>query len=688
MVSHVQIIKWTLNQLIYLLMEKKKVVVGIDLGTTTSCAFIPYNGGLENIVHQGNRNTIDSVIKSTPTGACILNVTTAGHAAQLNGKGCVYEAKRLIGRKYADVKEEVKKNQWPFEVFEGEDGYAAIRVTLRYKGSDGKMIEGEREFYPEEVGAYILRDIRKRAERRLDCSIDSCVIGCPVDFTFDQRKRTVEAAVLAGFTLDNISLYPESTLAAIAYAEEYDKEATKPRTYLVYDFGGGTFDVSIVRRNGSKYETIATEGDGKCGGKDIDVRLMSVIREDLEDDGYEINENRLSKMKFGCKQMKELLLTNSSYEMCCDFVRLDNEDEDDYPAKRMTRAAVDAIAKPVIDHTIEIVKKVLEKKLPDKPPYTVDDIDYVFMAGGSSKLNGVRASLERMFGAEKVKCDTADLCEAAIAKGAALVVLNNVLPVDPVPTPPIDPGVAAAHIDDPFTSSAIMQSVGSEVDPVPKPIIDPIVPEPPVVNQMTSSTLNDTMPYSVMIKTADGEVELVPKGAPMNHEFYKYVFPSSTSNSAVIEFGVRYGNALTSVGSISIKVDSQKDVKAQPLRVEAGMEPSGVMKVCVKNEVDPIVDYKAEIKLLIDAKSIDAISKSVILNQDQDNQDAMEELRTAIQAIYDSERCGGKLIEQEKRKGWQKIVKGSQHCNSVEELKELKEKIEKMKSALYAAAKS
>ena len=462
MVSHVQISERTLKQLISLLMDQEKVVVGIDLGTTTSCAFVPCHGKLENVVHQQNRNTIDSVIRSTPTGAYILNVDTAVRAAQLKGKGCVYEAKRLIGKKYAEVEKEVKKNQWPFEVFEGDDGYAAIRVTLRYKGSDGKSVETKRELYPEEVGSYILRDMKERAEKLLECSINSCVIGCPVMFTDEQRKRTMKAAMLAGFTLDHIFLYPESTLAAIAYAKEYDIEATRSRIYLVYDFGGGAFNVSIVRRTGNEYKAVATEGDGNCGGKDIDVKLMSVIREDLEDEGYEINENRLSKMKFACKQMKEFLLTNSSYEMCCTFVKLRSEDED-YPVKRMTSAAVNAIAKPVIEDTIDIVKRLLKKS-----SYTPDRIDYVFMTGGSSKLSGVRESLEKLFGAEKVKCDAFCLCEAAIAKGAAQVVLNKALPVDPVPKPPIDP----------------------------------IVPPPPAVN---------TMPYSVMIKTADGRIQEVPE---------------------------------------------------------------------------------------------------------------------------------------------------------------------------------
>ena len=666
MVSHVQISERTLKQLISLLMDQEKVVVGIDLGTTTSCAFVPCHGKLENVVHQQNRNTIDSVIRSTPTGAYILNVDTAARAAQLKGKGCVYEAKRLIGKKYAEVEKEVKKNQWPFEVFEGDDGYAAIRVTLRYKGSDGKSVETKRELYPEEVGSYILRDMKERAEKLLECSINSCVIGCPVMFTDEQRKRTMKAAMLAGFTLDHIFLYPESTLAAIAYAKEYDIEATRSRIYLVYDFGGGAFNVSIVRRTGNEYKAVATEGDGNCGGKDIDARLMSVIREDLEDEDYEINENRLSKMKFACKQMKELLLTNSSYEMCCDFVRLVN-DEDDYPAKRMTSAAVDAIAKPVINHTLYIVKRLLSKL-----PYTVDDIDYVFMVGGSSKLNGVRVSLEKEFGAEKVKCDTAYLCEAAIAKGAVLVALKRELQVKEETKPQIDL-IVPEPIDDLMASSAIMQSVSSEVDPLPTPPIKPIMPPRP---------LNDTMPYSVVIKTADGEVELVPKGELVNHEFCKYVFPSSTSNSAVIMFGVRYGDALRSIGSISIPVNGSKDVRVLPLRVEARMEGSGAMNVCVKNEMDSSVTYTVTIKLSMnEEEKMEAIQQSIAMDENM-KQAIKEELRTAIQAVYDMERYGGKLNDRAKRREWQAVVKQSQHCNSVEELKVLKKTIEKMRSEL------
>ena len=349
------------------------------------------------------------------------------------------------------------------------------------------------------------------------------------------------------------------------------------------------------------------------------MRLMRVIREDLEDDGYEINENRLSKMKYACKQMKEMLLTNSSYEMCCDFVRLVN-DEDDYPVKRMTSAAVDAIAKPIIDHTLDIVKRLLSKS-----PYTVDDIDYVFLVGGSSKLNGVKASLEKEFGAEKVKCDTACLCEAAIAKGVALMALNKVLPVEVVDRPPIHP----------------------------------IVPPPHVVNPI---------PVFVVIKMPDGEVKLVPEGASLYHYYRSYVFPSPTSNSAVIEYGVRDGDALTSVGCITIPMESQKDAKVQPMFIEPRVEGSGALNVCVMKQVDNI-DYTVTINLSMNEEG-------------KKEQTAMQELRDSIQAVYDKERYGGKLDDRAKRREWLAVAKQSQHCNSVEELMVLKKTIEKMRIEL------
>ena len=185
-----------------------------------------------------------------------------------------------------------------------------------------------------------------------------------------------------------------------------------------------------------------------------------------------------------------------------------------------------------------------------------------------------------------------------------------------------------------------------------------------------------------LIKTEDGEVELAPEGTPMNHEFFKYVFPSSTSNSAVIEFGVRYGDALRSIGSISIPVNGSKNVRVLPLRVEARMEGCEVMNVCVKNEMDSSVTYTVTIKLSMNEKEgMEAIRPSIAMDENM-KQAIKEELRTAIQAIYDEERYGGKLNDRAKIREWRRIVMMSKSANSVEELKALKRTIEKMKSEL------
>ena len=598
-------------------MNTEKVVVGIDLGTTTSCAFVPQQGRLKNIVREQNRNTIDSVIKITSTGTCIIKLDTAARASQLNGKDCVYEAKRVIGRKYDDnLMKEVAKNNWPFEVIKGADGYAELRVTLKDKS--------ERELYPEDVGSYILLDLKKRAEKFLNQEIDSCVIGCPVEFTVEQRNRTLKAAVIAGFNIDNISLYPESTLAAIAYAEKYDAEATEPRKYLVYDFGGGTFDVSIVERRGTAYTTLSTDGDADCGGKDIDVQLMNYVTNLLKYRKYEINPNRLSKMKFACKQMKEAFVTESSYELVCDFVKHDEDEE--YPSLTITRAAVDATAKPIINHTIDVVNRLLQSH-----SLCPKDINYVFMTGGSSKLNGVRVALDALFGAEKVKCDTTELCECAIAKGAALMGLKKKLKVKEVDKGGYNP-----------------------VDVKPLPVID-------------------TVPFSVMIKLADGYEELIREGEPMNHEFYTYVFPTHPNKDALIEFAVCSGDNddMESIGYLSIPVNDKIEVAAQPLRVEARMQSSERMDVLVKNELTN-TEYEATIPLYTVSDITNVIRQSTRFQEDDEKQKELKKRKDKLLM-----KCDEFLVEEKSEEEKERVLQYRyciEQCNKMEELIKLEEK--------------
>lgn len=281
-------------------MSGSEVVIGIDLGTTTSCGAIFRNGQLENISRSATRSTIDSVIKIDHGNAVCMNINPG---TKVN-TGFVYEIKRLIGRKYEDVKEEVEKNKWPFEVVEGENGFVKVKVRVQKE---------EHIYKPEEIASFILSNIKKSAEAYLGETINSCVIGCPVDFTQDQRNATISAGILAGFDKDHISLIKESTAAAIAYANKFDAKTEGRRVYVVYDFGGGTFDASVVERIGTSYRTLSTAGDHNSGGKDIDVALMNHVIMRLERKGKRINPRRIGRLKFGCKQAKEELLCHPNY---------------------------------------------------------------------------------------------------------------------------------------------------------------------------------------------------------------------------------------------------------------------------------------------------------------------------------------------------------------------------------------
>ena len=256
-------------------------------------------------------------------------------------------------------------------------------------------------------------------------------------------------------------------------------------------------------------------------------------------------------------------------------------------------------------------------------------------------MNGVRVALDALFGTEKVKCDTTELCECAIAKGAALMGLKKELEVKEVDKEGYNPG-----------------------DVKPLPVVD-------------------TVPFSVMIKLADGYEELIREGEPMNHEFYTYVFPTHPNKDALIEFAVCSGDNddMESIGYLSIPVNDKIEVAAQPLRVEARMQSSERMDVLVKNELTN-TEYKAIIELFGNEEDrFDALQRSIALDEEKRKQLQMEGLKNSIQSTYDTLRYGGKLSGDVKET-MKAIVKESQKCTSVDELKKWKKEIEDMSRKL------
>lgn len=234
--------------------------VGIDLGTTYSCVGVWKNGSVEIIANdQGNRTT-PSYAAFTETERLIGDA--AKNQAARNPENTVFDAKRLIGRKFNDPIVQADLKLWPFQVVEGPNMKPMIQVKV--KGED-------RKFNPEEISSMVLVKMKETAEAYLGEKVSQAVITCPAYFNDAQRQATKDAAQISG--LEALRIINEPTAAAIAYGLDQDASETE-KNVLIYDMGGGTFDVSLLSIDDGIFEVKATAGDTHLGGEDFDNRIV------------------------------------------------------------------------------------------------------------------------------------------------------------------------------------------------------------------------------------------------------------------------------------------------------------------------------------------------------------------------------------------------------------------------------
>src|SRR6201993_4775958 len=369
-------------------------IIGIDLGTTNSVVAVMEGGEPVVIANQEGGRTTPSVVAFTKTGERLVG-QVAKRQAVTNAENTVYSIKRFMGRKYEEVNEEMK--MVPYKVTRSSNGDARVDIS-------GK------EYSPPEISAMILQKLKTAAEDYLGQKVDKAVITVPAYFNDSQRQATKDAGRIAG--LEVLRIINEPTAAALAYGLDKKKE----ETIAVYDFGGGTFDISILEVGEGVIEGKPTNGDTHLGGANMDQRIVDwLIEEFKKDEGLDLsskgNEMALQRLKDAAERAKIELSTALETEINLPFVTADASGPK-HLVKKLTRAKLEQLVEDILQRSIEPSKKAMADAGVD-----ASKIDEVVLVGGQTRMPRIQQLVKDLFGKEPHKGVNPD---EVVAVGAAV----------------------------------------------------------------------------------------------------------------------------------------------------------------------------------------------------------------------------------------------------------------------------
>jgi len=375
----------------------KKTAVGIDLGTTYSCVGVWKHEGVDIIANdQGNRTT-PSYVAFTDTERLIGDA--AKNQVARNPENTVFDAKRLIGRKFTDPVVQADIKLWPFKVIAGAEGKPMIVVS-----SQGQ----EKRFHPEEISSMVLLKMKETADAYLGSKVDDAVITVPAYFNDSQRQATKDAGTIAGINV--LRIINEPTAAAIAYG--LDKKGTGENKVLIYDMGGGTFDVSLLTIEDGIFEVKATAGDTHLGGEDFDNRVVDYCVKDFrrKHHGKDLSgdQRAVRRLRTQCERAKRTLSssTQATIEIDSLFEGIDY-------SCALSRARFEELNMDYFRNSLGPVEKVIRDSGIDKR-----QINELVLVGGSTRIPKVQSLLQELFNGKEL-CKSINPDEA-VAFGAAV----------------------------------------------------------------------------------------------------------------------------------------------------------------------------------------------------------------------------------------------------------------------------
>lgn len=393
--------------------EKKSSgkIIGIDLGTTNSCVAVMEGSEPKVIANQEGARTTPSVVAFTKDGEILVG-QVAKRQAITNPENTIYSIKRFMGRKYDEIPEEI--SMVPYKVVKTSNG----DVEVEAHGKD---------WAPPAISAKILRKLKEAAEDYLGEKVEAAVITVPAYFNDSQRQATKDAGKIAG--LDVKRIVNEPTAAALAYG--LDKK--KNELIAVYDFGGGTFDISILEVGENVVEVLSTNGNTHLGGDNIDQRLIDYLIEEFKkDQGIDVSKDRmvLQRLKEAAEKAKIELSSAVETEINLPFLTADQNGPKHMNIK-LTRAKFEALCEDIFTKSIEPVKAAL-KDAGKKP----SDIDEVVLVGGTTRIPKIQEEVKKYFGKDPhkgVNPDEVVALGAAVQAGVLAGDVKDVLLLDVTP---------------------------------------------------------------------------------------------------------------------------------------------------------------------------------------------------------------------------------------------------------------